>query len=84
MNIAEKTQALKEMIASKGSMLISFSGGVDSALLAVLATEVLGNNTRCVLLDSPVVPRAAIAAGTTDRRGTRTRAGDHSRPPDGR
>jgi uncharacterized protein len=61
MNTREKTQALKEMIASKGSMLISYSGGVDSALLAVLATEVLGNNARCILLDSPVVPRAAIA-----------------------
>ena len=61
MNRKEKTQALKEIIASKGSMLISYSGGVDSALLAVLATEVLGNNARCILLDSPVVPRTAIA-----------------------
>ena len=61
MNSAEKTKRLKEIIASKGSILISFSGGVDSALLAVIAKEVLGNNTRCVLLDSPVVPRAAIA-----------------------
>jgi uncharacterized protein len=60
MNIAEKTQALKEIITSKGSMLISFSGGVDSSLLAVLAKEALAKNTRCVLLDSPVVPRAAI------------------------
>ena len=61
MDTQEKTQALKAMIASKGSMLISYSGGVDSALLAVLATEVLGSNARCILLDSPVVPRAAIA-----------------------
>jgi len=61
MNSAEKTQKLKEIIASKGSMLVSFSGGADSALLAVIAKEVLGKNTRCVLLDSPVVPRAAIA-----------------------
>jgi uncharacterized protein len=61
MNISEKTQALTEMIASKGSMLISYSGGTDSALLAVLATEVLGNNARCILLDSPVVPRTAVA-----------------------
>ena len=61
MNAHEKMQALKEIIASKGSMLISYSGGVDSALLAVLATEMLGNNARCILLDSPVVPRAAIA-----------------------
>lgn len=61
MNSAEKTQKLKEIIASRGSILVSFSGGADSALLAVIAKEVLGNNTRCVLLDSPVVPRAAIA-----------------------
>ena len=60
MNTIEKTHALKEIIASKGSMLISYSGGVDSALLAVLATEVLGSNARCILLDSPVVPRNAI------------------------
>jgi uncharacterized protein len=61
MNTQEKTQALKEMIASKGSMLISYSGGTDSALLAVLATEILGDKARCILLDSPVVPRAAVA-----------------------
>ncbi|MDP3180371.1 MAG: ATP-dependent sacrificial sulfur transferase LarE, partial [Bacteroidota bacterium] len=60
MNTREKTHALKKIIASKGSMLISYSGGVDSALLAVLATEVLGKNARCILLDSPVVPRTAI------------------------
>lgn len=61
MNTAEKTQALKEIIALKGSMLISFSGGVDSSLLAVLAKDALAENTRCVLLDSPVVPRLVIA-----------------------
>jgi pyridinium-3,5-biscarboxylic acid mononucleotide sulfurtransferase len=61
MNSAEKTQKLKEIIASKGSMLVSYSGGADSALLAVIAKEILSNNTRCVLLDSPVVPRAEIA-----------------------
>jgi len=41
-------------------MLVAFSGGVDSTLLAVLAKEVLGHKTACVLLDSPVVPRAAV------------------------
>ena len=60
MNSKEKVQVLKENIAAKGSMLVSFSGGVDSSLLAVLAKESLGSNTRCVLLDSAVVPRKAI------------------------
>jgi uncharacterized protein len=60
MNAIEKTHAIKEIIAMRGSMLVAFSGGVDSTLLAVLAKEVLGNNTACVLLDSPVVPRSAV------------------------
>jgi len=60
MNAEEKTQAIKETIAVRGSILVAFSGGVDSTLLAVLAKEVLGTNTACVLLDSPVVPRAAV------------------------
>ncbi|HVN74479.1 MAG TPA: ATP-dependent sacrificial sulfur transferase LarE [Methanoregula sp.] len=61
MNTSEKKQVLKEKIAARGSMLVSFSGGVDSSLLAVLAKETLGNKTRCALLDSPVVPRKAVA-----------------------
>ena len=59
MNTAEKILALKKTIAAKGSMLVAFSGGVDSTLLAVIAKEVLGNNTACVLLDSPVISRVA-------------------------
>jgi pyridinium-3,5-biscarboxylic acid mononucleotide sulfurtransferase len=56
----EKLHDLRRRIAARGSMLIAYSGGVDSTLLAVVAKEVLGNKTHCVLLDSPVVPRAAI------------------------
>jgi pyridinium-3,5-biscarboxylic acid mononucleotide sulfurtransferase len=60
MNRAEKLAALKSYIEGKGSMLISYSGGVDSSLLAAIAEGVLGDTCRCVLLDSPVVPRREL------------------------
>ena len=61
MTIANKKRDLEGVIAGCGSMLVSFSGGVDSTLLAVLARDILGNRSRSVLLDSPLVSRAAVA-----------------------
>jgi len=55
----EKYQELRKIIAGHGPMLVSFSGGVDSTLLAAIARDVFGEKIRCVFLDSPVVPRAA-------------------------
>ena len=60
MSVSEKERALMENIRHRGSLLVAFSGGVDSTLLAVLAREVLKDKCHCVLLDSPVVPRSAV------------------------
>jgi len=60
MERTDKEASLRKNIVKRGSMLVAFSGGVDSGLLAFLAHDLLGPRSRCVLLDSPVVPRAAI------------------------
>jgi len=60
MTIKSKYRDLQQKIRSHGPMLVAFSGGVDSTLLAAITNDVLGEKTRCVLLDSPVVPRAEV------------------------
>jgi uncharacterized protein len=61
MNIVDKKKALENIITGCGSMIVSFSGGVDSTLLAVLSHDVLGDRSRAVFLDNPLVPRIAVA-----------------------
>jgi uncharacterized protein len=60
MTAQKRYENLKKIIAGHGPVLVSCSGGVDSTLLAVIARDVLGEQARCVLLDSPVVPRAEV------------------------
>ncbi len=54
-------EAIVRELKAKGPMLVAYSGGVDSSLLAALAVRALGKErVRCVLLDSPLVPRRAV------------------------
>ena len=51
-----KAAALDVRLAGLDSLLIAYSGGVDSAFLAVTAARLLGPRTLCVTGDSPSYP----------------------------
>ncbi|HZI78429.1 MAG TPA: ATP-dependent sacrificial sulfur transferase LarE [Vicinamibacterales bacterium] len=53
---ADKDQRLRELLSGYSSAIVAFSGGVDSAYLSVVATQVLGAGALCVTADSPSYP----------------------------
>jgi len=62
MDLSTKLSKLEEILKEHTPILIAYSGGVDSSLLAALAQNTLGSeNTRCVLVDGPEVPRKGVA-----------------------
>ncbi|BBL65902.1 ATP-dependent sacrificial sulfur transferase LarE [Methanosarcina mazei] len=56
MDIA-RIEKIREAIKARESVVIAFSGGVDSTTLAALAFEELGDRALAVTIDSPLFPR---------------------------
>ena len=52
----KREQRLYDLLASYDSVIVAFSGGVDSAYLAWAATQVLGPAALCITADSPSYP----------------------------
>ena len=51
-SLDEKLAHLEEILRPMGQVLVGYSGGVDSAMLAVAAQRVLGEGAICVTADS--------------------------------
>jgi pyridinium-3,5-biscarboxylic acid mononucleotide sulfurtransferase len=54
--LREREAALNARLRRLPSLVIAYSGGVDSAFLAWAATQVLGDQALCVTADSPSYP----------------------------
>ena len=57
-----KLQTLEERLGQLGSLMVAYSGGVDSAFLAATAHRVLGSRMLAVLADSPSLSRRDFEA----------------------
>ena len=70
-NALAKEHALKAILGAYESLVVAYSGGVDSAYLAEIAHEVLGVRALLVLADSPSIPRAEVrdAVALAEARG---------------
>lgn len=63
-SVLDKEAHLKSLLEGFGEIAIAYSGGVDSAYLACIAHEVLGERAHLVLADSPSIPRSEVADAT--------------------
>ncbi len=64
----EKIELIKKAIAKKDSAIIAFSGGVDSATLAALAYEALGERALAVTANSETFSERELKAAVSTAR----------------
>jgi pyridinium-3,5-biscarboxylic acid mononucleotide sulfurtransferase len=66
--ISMKAQALEATLAGMGSVLVAYSGGADSALVAAVASRMLGDRALAVTAVSPSLPPGELEAARSTAR----------------
>jgi uncharacterized protein len=71
--LTDKERALRGTLSSLGSVVVAYSGGVDSAYLALIAHQTLGERAVAITADSPSYPERhrRMALDTAQRFGLR-------------
>ena len=59
-SLQEKAEALESVLRDMGSVLVAYSGGIDSTLVLKVAHEVLGDHALAVVAISPTFPEEEL------------------------
>jgi uncharacterized protein len=62
MDLADKRTAMVDALAERDGVVVAFSGGVDSSVVAALANEALGDNAVACTARSETLPSAELEA----------------------
>lgn len=64
----KKLNLLVKIVSRMDSLVLAYSGGVDSTFLAVISNYALGNNMIAVIADSPSLPKSELEYATNNAK----------------